>query len=157
MEINGNRNADFVRFDHELHKDNLGGNDSCKSCHHLDLPGDKSSSCYKCHSDMLVAVSIFDHSSHEKEYGGNNSCIECHDLSLPKNMENSKECFECHEKDMGMEKPKNEKFNIYADSYYDAMHGLCIECHKKKGAELNKPEMEECSFCHGKAWEEKYK
>ncbi len=155
--INGNLDENFVRFDHELHKNNLGGEGSCGSCHHLDLPNDNSSSCSKCHTDMNRKVSIFDHALHEKQKGGKFSCNECHDPALPKNLENSKVCAECHVDDMNHFPEIGEAFDFKAPSYRDAMHKKCKTCHEEKEKEPELQGMSECSHCHIEAWVEKYK
>lgn len=148
LQIDGNRNGDAVVFKHEEHKGRLGDDKSCRQCHHLDVPGDKSSSCHLCHTDMRNAASIFDHDLHIAEHGDKWSCAECHDPALPKNLENSKDCYECHKDDMNMEPPATGRFNFMADAYMDAMHGRCIECHKQEGPKRGHPEMADCAWCH---------
>ena len=148
LNIDGNRNGDAVTFQHEEHKRRLGDEQSCRQCHHLDVPGDKSSSCHLCHTDMRNALSIFDHELHVAEHGDKWSCVECHNPAQPKNLEHSKDCYECHKDDMNMEPPATGRFNLMADSYMDAMHGRCIACHKQKGPASGHPEMADCAWCH---------
>jgi len=149
--MDGNRNGDVVTFKHDAHKEKLGGQASCKRCHHLDLPGDKSSACHVCHSDMLRKNSIFDHDRHMAELGDKWACRRCHDANRPKTLENSKACHECHREDMRMNTPENGRFNFMANSYKDAMHRLCIRCHRKEDQTAGRARMAECSFCHGAA------
>ena len=35
-----------------------------------------------------------------------------------------------------------------ATGYVDAMHGVCIACHTKVAAELNRPHHAQCATCH---------
>ena len=153
LEINGNSDDNFVIFDHKLHINKLREGKSCLTCHHLNLPKESLTSCYKCHSDMYLPASIFDHVLHEREHGGKWSCVECHDPALPKNLENSTPCYECHKEDMQIEPPpENARFNFYAPSYMDAIHGMCITCHEEQEKILNNPGMAECAHCHQDAW-----
>ena len=156
LAVNGDLDEDFVRFDHEAHKARLGGDESCVSCHHLDLPNDNASSCSKCHTDMRLKISVFDHALHEKQYNGKFSCVECHESDKPKNLENSKACAECHVEDMNHFPAVGEPFNHYALSYIDAMHDRCITCHEQKEIELQKPGLSECSHCHGESWKARF-
>ncbi|MFO8057187.1 MAG: NrfD/PsrC family molybdoenzyme membrane anchor subunit [bacterium] len=155
LRLDGNRNDIAVMFPHELHKtaaypdlDN-----SCRGCHHLDLPQDNASSCYHCHQDMWLQTDIFDHEYHKKLMGGNDSCNECHQPDRPKTRENSPSCYSCHKEDMnGMEKYKDKKQVRMAPGYYQVMHGKCLTCHRMIG---NDPEFKKdpqghgnCLFCH---------
>ncbi|MFC1474913.1 cytochrome c3 family protein [bacterium] len=144
LRIDGNRNESFVLFKHDIHKEKLGEKESCAKCHHLNKPGDYTVACYHCHSDMSASVPIFKHTLHEEKLGFNDSCRTCHNLSIPKSIENSKPCHECHSEDMGIEKPESGHFNHYAPSYVDAMHGSCIECHKKQ----QDSHLADCITCH---------
>lgn len=157
LTINGNQNANFVVFKHDAHKERLGGAKSCDKCHHLNFPNDKATRCSACHRDMYQPTMIFDHTYHQNKLLGNKSCEKCHDMSLPKSISNSKACYKCHEKNMKMLPPKPGKTNLYALSYEDAMHSQCINCHKQKAKELNKPAMAECAQCHKEAWSEEFK
>ncbi len=156
LTVNGDLNDNYIHFKHEMHKNKLGGEESCISCHHLDLPNDNASSCSKCHTDMNRKVSIFDHALHEEVKGRKFSCVECHDPAKPKNLENSKACAECHVKDMNHFPAVGESFEHKALSYVDAMHKLCITCHEKQTKILNRLGMSECGFCHRKAWQDKF-
>jgi len=148
LAVDGNRNHDGVIFKHGEHQKRLGDEASCKRCHHLDLPGDKSSACYACHTDMKRSRSIFDHEHHVARLGDKWSCRECHDTSRPKNRDNAKACHECHDKDMKMEPPPSGRFNFLAPSYMDAMHVLCIRCHREEDEKKGETRRGECVFCH---------
>jgi hypothetical protein len=36
----------------------------------------------------------------------------------------------------------------FAPGYMDAMHGLCINCHKEEAQKQNKPHYDRCDICH---------
>ena len=153
--IDGNRNETGVVFPHELHKmvaypelDN-----SCRGCHHLDLPEDNASACYLCHGDMWLETDIFNHEYHKKMMGGNDSCGQCHEPDRPKTKENSPSCYSCHKDDMnGIDAYKDQKRVGAAPGYYQVMHDKCLTCHRMIG---NDPETKKdpeghgnCLFCH---------
>jgi len=83
--IDGNRDGRLVLFPHDYHVEklieieNIKEQDSCATCHHLNMPFDKNTSCCECHRDMYTVTDIFDHASHVAKLGGNNSCEGCHD------------------------------------------------------------------------------
>ena len=78
--IDGNRDGDYVLFDHDAHIERQGGRDngSCILCHHMQKPYEEVSECSGCHSDMYLPVDIFAHSFHVERTNGNDGCIECH-------------------------------------------------------------------------------
>jgi hypothetical protein len=147
--IDGDRDGDGVLFPHEALKTELGGEQSCQKCHHLDLPGDKSSACHRCHSDMQRKTSIFKHESHVAALDDKWSCEKCHDSSRPKNLDNSKACHECHAEDMGLTPPASGRYDFHARSYTDAMHGLCVKCHEELDQKAGETRLAECRACHG--------
>lgn len=69
LRIDGNANGDFVVFDHVLHQEVVGRDDSCRICHHIHMPGDDNVACHRCHQDMHVPVSIFQHDHHVDQVG----------------------------------------------------------------------------------------
>jgi Ni/Fe-hydrogenase subunit HybB-like protein len=153
--IDGNRDGDYVVFDHDRHVENQGGgDDSCLSCHHMKKPYEKVSDCSGCHADMYLAVDIFDHEIHVQKTDGNDGCVECHENpSVDKVRANAKPCVECHE----TMRPEGTLVEIAADEqttmaagYMDAMHEMCVTCHKKKKAELDEPndDFDTCINCH---------
>ena len=150
--IDGDRDGMGVSFKHDFHKTKLGGDGSCGKCHHLDKPNDMFTACYKCHSDMTLDTDIFDHSVHTRKNGGNDSCTNCHtDPAKARWENNAKACHECHEKDMRMSAPASgSRFNSRAPSYADAMHGMCLNCHREMDlSHKTNKSLEECSACHG--------
>ncbi|MDP8240419.1 MAG: NrfD/PsrC family molybdoenzyme membrane anchor subunit [Candidatus Hatepunaea meridiana] len=159
LRIDGNREGVFVDFQHTNHQKHLGEELSCKKCHHISMPGDKSTSCYRCHRDMFQETLIFDHKFHEEAvaksegFGGfhpeNFTCIVCHTSDLAKTAGNSKPCLECHIQDMGLEGVADSSLDISrADSYCSAMHETCIKCHEEEAIARDKENFSDCATCH---------
>ena len=157
--IDGNRDGDYVLFDHDKHVTKQGGgDDTCVLCHHMQKPYEEVSECTGCHSDMYLAVDIFDHETHVAHTNGNQGCIECHtDPAAEKLRETTKDCAECHE----TMRPEGTRVDIaeaqqttIAPGYMDAMHGACISCHEeematREEAELNTAtDLTLCTNCH---------
>ncbi len=159
LNIDGNRSNVKTIFPHKDHQKRLGGEESCMECHHISMPGDKSTPCFRCHRHMVNETKIFDHDAHtikvaeDQGMGGlhpeNHSCYYCHAKGQAKTPENAKQCIDCHDKDMNLVSARDTLVNFYhADSYMDAMHKTCIPCHKQRKAEVSKPWLDECSTCH---------
>lgn len=152
--LDADRDGRMVFFPHEAHQRRMGGEDSCAKCHHMNKPLDRATPCYQCHSDMFSATDTFDHNYHVEKMGGNSACIECHtDPGEVKNRQTAKACLDCHQKMPQKEalvSVGNEPVLDEAPGYKDAMHGLCIDCHKKE--EKRKPveykELSVCGACH---------
>lgn len=151
--IDGNRDGRYVLFDHQSHIRKSGGERSCVLCHHSNKPFEEVSRCHECHRDMYTPTNVFDHDLHAEKMGGNRYCVECHrDLSLPKVKKNVVSCRECH-KNMypagSLVAPKTQD-NHHACGYMDAMHGLCIPCHRREQPKLADPneDFSRCSNCH---------
>ncbi|MBW1810506.1 MAG: hypothetical protein JRJ19_14280 [Deltaproteobacteria bacterium] len=157
MSIDGNRDGEYVLFDHAGHAARLGDKStSCELCHHMNKPLDKATSCHECHSDMYLAVDIFEHELHVDKLGDNAACEKCHsDPAQLKVRANTTACEKCHQ-DMrsgrslvGVAGP--DKHSL-ASGYKDAMHNLCITCHKKqqqlKPAKDTGAGLAGCTRCH---------
>jgi len=146
LSIDGNRAKQSVAFDHRDHMKRLGGDESCKQCHHLSKPRDENTSCSECHADMYLPSSIFDHDFHLKKLGDAASCDKCHRPTRDRST--AKACSEkqCHP--AYAPGPKQQAFNDMARSYVDAMHDLCVTCHDKEAARVDKPRLGECATCH---------
>jgi len=157
--IDGNRDGDYVLYDHEAHVTKQGGgDDSCTLCHHMQKPYEEVSECSSCHSDMYLAVDIFDHDSHVVHKHGNDGCAECHtDPAADKLRETAKACGECHE----TMRPEGTRVDIaeeqqstMAPSYMDALHEGCISCHEEEMATREETNGEQavdlttCTNCH---------
>jgi Ni/Fe-hydrogenase subunit HybB-like protein len=166
MLLDGNRNGRYVLFDHDAHVGRYEGDASCVLCHHMNKPYDRTTGCYQCHSDMYLAVDVFDHDLHMTKMGGNPHCSECHtNGNLLKVRENTKDCLECHKAMVATGSrvqlsgagtntlasgPDGSTFNSIAVGYIDAMHGLCINCHKEVQETLSPPNenFSRCTHCH---------
>ena len=149
LRIDGNGTAEFANFPHLAHQKHYGDDASCIKCHHLNLPGDHNTACYRCHRDMEVATELFDHIAHQERHGGEGSCAECHDPEHP-GRENAKACIACHEDNMvGLKAHTLEGFDHRAIGYKQAMHGVCITCHRLNEKDPAKADsLGNCQFCH---------
>jgi Ni/Fe-hydrogenase subunit HybB-like protein len=159
LNIDGNGVSALVTFKHGDHRDRLGGEKSCGRCHHLSVPHDHSTPCYRCHRDMELQTTIFDHQAHfasvakAERLGGaipaNHSCAVCHRPGEPESRRTAKPCAECHRENMS---PRHERIGaldlLSACGYRKALHDTCIACHKKEAVRVNRPELPECRTCH---------
>ncbi|NOZ86066.1 MAG: polysulfide reductase NrfD [Deltaproteobacteria bacterium] len=153
MVIDGDRDGDFVQFEHNRHIAFMGDDASCGKCHHMRLPKSKAGPCADCHRDMDGQTDIFNHDEHASGLGGNKGCMTCHiDPYKPKTRAVAGRCFECHG-DMVAKgsrvKLKNESFAVPAPSYRNAMHKMCITCHQEKAAKNPALKgLDQCANCH---------
>ena len=150
MIINGNGDDQAVAFNHQLHREKLGGDNSCVKCHHLGLPNNDVPSCSSCHRDMLTPTSIFDRDKHEKAFATAKLKGE---LKMPPKVEDAAGCISCHAQDMkGLSNYTEQNFSFMAVGYRQAMHGQCLTCHRKLGKEKNCMTEADCTgncqFCH---------
>ncbi len=161
--IDGDRAGEVVRFPHRKHEDKLGGEESCPVCHHMALPLDEDTPCWSCHRDMWSPTSIFDHDGHvrtieEREH--RKPCVVCHPPQAgPRCAETTVGCTAegCHRHELAINREKSriepedpERYRAAA-GYMDAMHNLCIPCHKERAAELERPHHGDCATCHHEA------
>ena len=156
LTINANQNSELVIFPHAEHQQRLAseclvneclvneGENSCKVCHHIDLPGDQSSACSDCHRDAYLQTPVFGHTSHVAALGGNLACHNCHNGAHTRPV--ALDCQTCHSKmiDLGSSAVQMPS----ASGYFDAMHGACLDCHKKSVASGAAPALAECGACH---------
>ena len=154
MVIDGNRDWRFVPFTHNDHATALGGRESCRLCHHQNLAFDQNSACYECHRDMYETTDTFDHVLHVGKLGGNEGCTVCHPPEIArKSRDTALACWQCHG-DMvvaGSIVPTVERRLVgIAPGYVDAMHGLCVRCHKNLAeAQPEKyAHFDRCDVCH---------
>ncbi len=146
--IDGNRDGFGVHFAHEQHVANLGGNESCIQCHHMNMPQDKQSGCFNCHMYMYEQADAFRHDWHASPSGANLKCFDCHTEGVAKSAATAQKCTHCHNDLYLAGSPIKVESNM-APSYSDAMHGLCLDCHHKRAVELaGKEDMDICSACH---------
>ena len=154
--LDGNRNGRLVLFPHKEHESLLGDAASCAVCHHQNKPFDSNTSCHECHSDMYEATDTFEHMYHVDKLGGNDGCIQCHtDSTSAKTRDTAVACSECHA-DMVVPGSRvavpASGLSGFAPGYMDAMHGLCIGCHKEEKAaqpESFDASFDRCDGCHG--------
>ena len=162
--INSNKPGMSTEFPHLMHQNELGKEKSCVECHHMSLPNDKSTPCSRCHRKMFTKTLIFNHEMHKvwvarkRKIPGflpeNKTCSICHKPGLPKNINSAIGCLECHKEDMIITDTLNlAKQFLYADGYFDVMHKMCIDCHKKRKEQVKKPYLDQCSNCHKKYYE----
>jgi Ni/Fe-hydrogenase subunit HybB-like protein len=157
LRIDGDRTGLRTVFSHAGCQKRLGGDSSCVSCHHMSLPGDTTTPCSQCHRHMYTETSIFDHDYHIKAvadslslpgpFPSNGSCVYCHAEGEAKTEGNAKACVECHS-EWRDEYANGTKDLARAPGYLEAMHGTCLECHRKEAAERNQPLLQQCSTCH---------
>ncbi len=157
--IDGNHGGVETIFAHSEHQKRLGDSTSCGKCHHVSLPNDRSTPCSRCHRYMNTPTNIFNHESHmvavaETEHitglhPKNYSCLNCHPERNPKTSANAKDCLSCHKEDMFLAGAQKDSTNLrLANSYREAMHQTCIECHKKEAVAQSKPHLGDCQTCH---------
>ncbi len=160
LNLDGDRSGLMTVFEHGEHQNRLGGDESCGRCHHVSVPDDRSTPCSRCHTNMFDSTKIFDHEEHlllvakDKQIGGwhpeNKSCGECHVPGEPESRASAKDCMECHKQDMFLVgKPDSDEDLMYASSFCTAMHGTCLECHKKESEKnVDLAHIDECYSCH---------
>jgi Ni/Fe-hydrogenase subunit HybB-like protein len=152
--IDGDLGGQSVLFDHEVHQHRLGAGRSCGVCHHRNLALDRATPCATCHRDMYRDSDIFDHQEHVAALAGNRSCARCHaDASLGKDRSSATACRECHARDVSPNwtvQPRMGTEPGVAIGYRDAMHGLCIDCHRNEDAKQGAQEgrLSRCTTCH---------
>jgi Ni/Fe-hydrogenase subunit HybB-like protein len=159
LRVDGDGRGVAATFAHADHQKRLGDSASCRHCHHISLPHDRSTSCSRCHRYMNVPTVIFDHGSHvvsvarDEQLGGwypaNHSCTVCHPEQSPKTSVNAADCMKCHKDNMflvGL--PRNDPRLRLANSFREAMHRTCVSCHKESAVGTGKPHLDECLTCH---------
>ncbi len=145
--IDGNLDGFGVAFPHEKLEKLLGGDDSCVKCHHMNLPRDRTSACSECHQDMYLPSDAFRHDWHASPEGARLSCVQCHPSDRPRAVAGAKACAACH-KDLVPAGATIQVKQYLAAGYVQAMHELCIGCHKQVAREKGKPDFARCATCH---------
>ena len=154
MMIDGNRDGKMVLFDHERHQDSLGEDASCGVCHHLRKPLDRTPGCSECHRDMYDSTSVFAHRTHVDAMGGNGGCSECHaDGAVAKTRETTTACNDCHVRDITNSPiiAAPQKRWRAAPGYMDALHHLCVSCHRQElqaAPDRHRVSLDQCINCH---------
>ncbi len=159
--IDGNRDGYGVAFKHKYHEDM--GYD-CARCHHMNVPGDESTGCWECHYYMYTEGDAFNHDWHASPDGASLNCYECHKEGMHKSACSAEQkvadCRPCHEDII----PPYAYFkieNYVTPSYVDALHNMCINCHRERLAidsslKARKPELALCITCHPEGQETDY-
>ncbi len=144
----------FVLFPHQEHARRLGDEASCGKCHHRNVLLSRGTSCTFCHTDMYRLTNTFAHERHVAAKGGKTSCVECHpDPALPKNVETAKACNDCHvltsAEAVALARNSHLPRGV-APGYKQAMHTLCVGCHKaeEEAKAVKEPYLSECANCH---------
>jgi Ni/Fe-hydrogenase subunit HybB-like protein len=145
--IDGNLNGYGVAFPHERIEKRLGGETSCVKCHHMNLPRDRDSGCWECHQDMYLTVDASRHDWHASPSGGRLACSQCHNPGQQRAAANAKQCNACH-KDLIPGGALIRVKHYQAVGYVQAMHQLCIDCHKQLARQEDKPDFARCATCH---------
>lgn len=152
--IDANSAGKVVLFDHAAHQRRFGETASCATCHHYNMRMAKGTSCAVCHEGVAEASRAFDHTRHVADLGGNESCLSCHPDDAPAKTVAVASCgqVDCHAgsgEEPGIVKVAG-KANGMAPSYFDAMHGLCVRCHKMEEAKAGATEqyLSNCTVCH---------
>lgn len=146
--IDGNHDGYGVWFNHRRHADSLLRPKTCAACHHLNKPADKESGCWECHRNMYAQTDVFGHEWHRSADGANIACHICHLPGKERNKSTAKKCEDCHI-DLFPAGSTIVTDDFMAPSYTDALHRLCVTCHKEKAAQLtDKPDLAVCTTCH---------
>jgi Ni/Fe-hydrogenase subunit HybB-like protein len=158
LRIDGDRAGLAVDFAHAAHQQRLGGEQGCVKCHHLAVPGDKTTPCSRCHRDLVDPTDIFDHQRHMASVaaavGGrgtgaaNRSCSECHADGIARAAVAVKDCRDCHARDGWPTDPDPAVDLATATSFQTAMHAVCVDCHRQEAATAGKPQLGDCGSCH---------
>ncbi len=145
--VDGNGDGFGTAFPHDRHAELHGGKQSCPACHHANLPRDRNSGCWECHGDMYRPSDMFRHEWHASPSGGRLACAECHRKNEARSAATAKPCEACH-KDLRRAGAVIAVKGHLAPSYTEAMHGLCIGCHRRVAKEKAKPDVARCAHCH---------
>lgn len=147
MMIDGDRDLNTVDFPHFTHMEKNGKDESCSKCHHMNLPMDSESGCSDCHRNMFEPADAFKHDWHSSPNGADLACDKCHAEGVHRTAESAVKCQECH-KDLYPEGVTIEVSSYMAPGYVDAMHGLCIGCHRAEDAKSDTVKLGLCKTCH---------
>jgi Ni/Fe-hydrogenase subunit HybB-like protein len=145
--IDGNLDGFGVTFKHIEHEKREGAKESCAKCHHLNLPRDEGTPCFRCHRDMYLSSDSFRHDWHASPSGGRVGCYQCHAKGQARTAATAIACDKCHKNLI----PAGASIKVKqyrGIAYTEAMHRLCLGCHVKKAKENKKPEVIRCAWCH---------
>jgi hypothetical protein len=124
------------------------GADSCRECHHINLPRSRENGCWECHKNMYTPTDFFRHDWHASPNGVNIACVDCHPQGEQRRVATAKPCLDCHP-NFTLHRNEAGQVHYMAMSYADAMHKLCVSCHQIKATELpDRPDLARCATCH---------
>ncbi len=148
MYVDGNTDAWGVTFPHQAHIDREGAKESCVKCHHMNYPLDEATGCYACHNLMYSTGDAFRHDWHASPDGANLACAECHSLAQQRSAATAETCDKCH-KDLIPPGTAIKVEQYAAPSYVDAMHGVCVDCHRRRSTQKTEwKKLSLCPTCH---------
>ena len=154
IRIDANRNGNFADFPHQEHvrifmrEYETAEEETCQKCHHLSVPVKKEqlgeereyTNCRICHRDMALPTLFFDIEAHSK--------LAKFDLSDRK--QDAGTCLGCHRENLlGLEDYELTGFRYRAPGFKQAMHGLCLTCHRLEEEDPSDPlSRGNCLGCH---------
>jgi hypothetical protein len=109
---------------------------------------------------MWSATDIFDHERHQQRLEGQgigNPCVVCHaDADGGRRRETAASCTieGCHTGKQALNRPgatiqpQDPERARNAIGYVDALHKLCISCHRERGPEVGRKDLDQCATCH---------
>lgn len=148
MYVDGNTDAWGVTFPHQAHIDREGNKQSCVKCHHMNYPLDEATGCYACHHRMYTTGDAFRHDWHADPDGANLACTECHPSTQQRMASSAQACDKCH-KDLIPQGAAIEIEQYNTPAYVDAMHGVCVDCHRSRSVErVDWKKLPLCPTCH---------
>jgi Ni/Fe-hydrogenase subunit HybB-like protein len=142
-----------VVFPHADHMSRVGGKGHCGTCHHMNKLHDEATPCSECHQMAHGRTDIFDHAIHVLKTGENSGCARCHEEGVSRVGGATVPCPECHKNMLATEtrvKPRASPRESmrFAPGFVDAMHALCVDCHREHQKSDNKPDLSGCATCH---------
>jgi hypothetical protein len=96
---------------------------------------------------MYSASDAFGHDWHASPAGGRLACGRCHPKGRERAALTAKKCADCHRDLL----PAGAPYRVAAynaRSYTDALHWLCVGCHRVEGPKRAKADMPRCGWCH---------
>lgn len=166
LRIDADRDGDAVLFPHLLHQqwfqdeDGVPQEETCEECHHLALPGDESTPCRSCHTDMELPQPMFVLARHEERWEDQEDRQQFLAWDLDDPEQNYQACLTCHEEEgeqpmRGLEEYRDKGFSHMAPGFREAMHGNCLTCHREEETPDEEKEamsLGNCKGCHD--WEQ---
>lgn len=134
LKIDANRKDGAVNFPHLAHQQLMGGESSCTICHHLALPRDHSTACWRCHRDMTLPSTLYFPLRHRNIFIRLGTSTDPREPDRLKTLV-ARACQDCHPS----ERPDSEQMNYHLESA-----GKMAELAEYKGPGLARA----CYRCH---------